>query len=191
MPFKSREVQIAYLKARRQRIKDMEQQHAFTLIRDCKKNYQRGISAGTTADELVDDFAHVYNGPTLAQELDKLPHELIPNVATDEVEAHFLTLTKAERMVEYEKLSQKLRFLETIQRNEDIKANQFIGDVLVAMDMKVKEKEAKKATLKTRQTLGQFKSAPAEASGGGQRSEPSIWNLFSSSSSNKRSRDDV
>jgi len=194
MPLSNKEQRKLYDQLRYQLKKQMSTIEALTLIRDAKKNYKRNISAGTTAEEILQDgFCTVYNTPIMSHELEELPRELIPNAPTDDVEAHFLTLTKSERTVEYEKLLQKLRFLETIERNEDIKANQFVGDVLVAMDMKVKEKEAKKATLKTRQTLGQFKPAPAEASGGGQASEPSntMWSSLFFSNSNKRSRDDA
>jgi len=84
-----------------------------------------------------------------------------------------------------------MKFLETIDINEDIKGNQFIGDVLIAMDEKVKMREAEKAAMKTRQQLGRFKPKAVEPvelpiettkpNGG-----TTLWNFFSS---NKRQRE--
>ena len=120
MPYANKDERKAYDRLRIQLKKQMSTLEALTLIRDAKKNYKRGISAGTTAEEILQDgFCTVYNTPVMSRELEQLPRELIPNAPTDEVEANFLTLTKSERAVEYEKLSQKLRFLETIERNED------------------------------------------------------------------------
>jgi hypothetical protein len=119
--------------------------------------------------------------------LEFLPQQLIPNAPTDDVESQYLTLTKSERAVEVERLTQKLRFLETIDKNEDIKANQYIGEVLVALDMKVKLKEAEKATLKTRQTLTKSSSSRESVS----QASTTLWgSLFGNDSTSKRARTD-
>jgi len=164
----------------------MSTHDALLLIRDAKKNFKRQVSAGTTAEELFqEDFSKVYNTPAMARELEHLPQQLIPNAPTDEVESKYLTLTKSERAVEVEKLTQKLKFLETLDKNDDIRANQYIKDVLIALDMKVKLKEAEKATLKTRQTLTKSSSTKDSED----RPSSTIWgSLFGSSSSSKRAR---
>ena len=163
---------------------------ALTLIRDCKKNFKKEIPAKETAEELFqEDFSKVYNSPAMAKELEHLPQQLIPNAPTDEVERGFLTLTKSERAVEVERLTQKLRFLETMEKNEDIRANQYVGEVLIALDMKVKSKEAEKAVLKTRQTLGP--SPPSREDRPRDTRPQSLWNsIFSPESNAKRARTD-
>ena len=131
----------------------------------------------------------MYNSPAMARELEHLPQQLIPNAPTDDVERHFLTLTKSERAVEVERMTQKLRFLETMEKNEDIKANQYVGEVLIALDMKVKSKETEKAVLKTRQTLGP--SPPSREDRPRDTRPQSIWNsIFSPDSNAKRARTD-
>jgi hypothetical protein len=157
------------------------------LISDVKKNYKRQVSAGTAAEELFqEDFApKVYNSTAMAKELEYLPQQLIPNAPTDDVESQYFTLSKSERAVEVERLIQKLKFLETIEKNEDIKGNQYIGEVLVALDMKVKTKEAEKAILKTRQTLPKSSSSKSSDD----QSSSSLWgSIFGSTSSSKRAR---
>jgi len=168
----------------------MAQQQAFMLFRDIKKNFTRGVSAGTTAQELVEDFSEVYNSPVVMGEWEQLARDPLPNQPMDEVEEYFLTLNKVERAKEYEKLKQKLKFLETIDINEDIKGNQFVGDVLIAMDEKVKVREAEKAAIKTRQQLGRFKPKATETTEPAETVKPSggntLWNFFGS---DKRQRD--
>jgi len=163
----------------------MSTHDALLLIRDAKKNYKRAVSAGTTAEELFqEDFSKVYNAPAMAKELEHLPQQLIPNEPTDDVERGYLNLSKSERASEIERLTQKLRFLETMVKNEDIMANQYVGEVLVALDMKVKTKEAEKAILKTRQTLPKSSS---NKSSDDQTS--SIWgSLFGAGGGQKRPR---
>jgi hypothetical protein len=158
------------------------------LIRDAKKNFKRQVSAGTTAEELFqEDFAKVYNAPAMAKELEHLPQTLIPNDPTDDVERGHFNLSKSERASEIERLTQKLRFLETMVKTEDIMANQYVGEVLVALDMKVKTKEAEKAILKTRQTLP--KSSSNKDSGPPPSS--TIWgSLFGAGGGQKRPRND-
>jgi hypothetical protein len=64
-------------------------------------------------------------------------------------------------------------------------ANQYVGEVLVALDMKVKTKEAEKAILKTRQTL------PKSSSSKSSDQPSSLWgSLFGSTASSKRARTD-
>jgi hypothetical protein len=91
MPFKNKDKFNAYRRFRRQRQKEMAHQQASTLIRDIKKNFTRGVSAGTTAEELVEDFSEVYNSPVVMNEWERLVREQIPNQPTDEVEEYFLT----------------------------------------------------------------------------------------------------
>ena len=88
-----------------------------------------------------------------------------------------------------ERLTQKLRFMKTIERNEDIRASQYVGEVLIALDMKVKSREAEKAVLKTRQTLGP--SPPSREDRPRDTRPQSIWNsIFSPDSNAKRARTD-
>jgi hypothetical protein len=47
-----------------------------------------------------------------------------------------------------------LEFLNTLDANEDIRANQFVEDVRFAMDAKVKAKEAEDANMRSRKRLG-------------------------------------
>jgi hypothetical protein len=83
---------------------------------------------------------------------------------TDEVEANYLNSSKSDRAEEYQKLTQKLKFLETIEMNDDIKANLFIFDVQIAMDAKNKAIEAEEANKRKRQRLGSFVLALAQPS---------------------------
>ena len=129
MPYKDEEARKQYLKSRRKRLKEMAHQQATILFRDIKKNFKRGVSASTTAEELIEDFSGVYNSPLVMSEWDHLARDLLPNQPIDEVEESFLTLNKVDRVIEYEKLKQKMKFLDTMDINEDIKGNQFVGDV--------------------------------------------------------------
>jgi len=89
---------------------------------------------------------------------------LIQMSETDEVEANYLNSSKSDRAEEYQKLTQKLKFLETIEMNDDIKANLFIFDVQIAMDAKNKAIEAEEANKRKRQRLGSFVLALAQPS---------------------------
>ena len=72
-------------------------------------------------------------------------------------------------------------------KNEDIMANQYVGEVLVALDMKVKTKEAEKAILKTRQTL--VKSSSTKSSE--DQPSSSLWgSIFGAGGGHKRPRND-
>ena len=142
----------------------METTIATNFIKDVKRNFKRNISADETADEMMEEYGHVFNLSGVERELAKLPTHLIPNNPTDEVEANYLNSSKSQRMEEYHRLTQKLKYLETIDMNDDIKANLFIFDVQIAMDAKMKAREANDATHRKRQRLGSFVLALAQPS---------------------------
>jgi len=79
-------------------------------------------------------------------------------------EAAYETLSKAERDAEYQRLLDKMRFLETLDQNDDIRENLFICEVMLEVDAKLKQHTAERAGQKARQALGFVKSnfAPTE-----------------------------
>ena len=102
----------------------------------------------------MDEFAEMSKSSAVEHEVEKLHRELIPNEPADEVEEMYATLNKKERAVERQKLVQKLEFLNTLDTNEDIRANQYVEDVRFAMNAKVKAKEAEEANMLSRKRLG-------------------------------------
>jgi hypothetical protein len=144
----TKEKQKEYCVLYRQRRKQMMHNQAVQMIRETKKNFERQISANTTASEMLRDFSTVCNTPLCENELARLPRQLIPNEPTDEIEEYFLTLARVDRDREREKLIQKMQFLDTMAANDDIMANLFVDDVVVAMDGKMKAKEAELALQK-------------------------------------------
>ena len=86
MPRKSKEQKVLYDQLRFRLKQQMSTLDALTLIRDCKKNFKKEISAKETAEELFqEDFSKVYNSPAMARELEHLPQQLIANAPTDDV----------------------------------------------------------------------------------------------------------
>jgi hypothetical protein len=98
-------------------------------------------------------------------------------------------------------LIQKLEFLETIDTNEDVKANRFINDVRFAMDVKVKAQEMEEAKKKSFQRLGKLsekvsiEQTESDETGDKVTVTTSLWNAFftagggsSSDSRSSRSR---
>jgi len=145
-----------------------------TVIKDIKRSFKRGMPTAAIATQMLEDFPHVFSSMTLEEEVEKLPRDIIPNAPMDEIEAIYETLSKSEREAEYQKLSDKMRFLETLDQNEDIRGNLFIREVVLEVDAKIKQRTAEKAGQKARQALGFVKSnfAPTEpttakAAGGG------------------------
>ena len=162
--------------------RQMEITSATNFIKDVKRNFRRNVSVETTADEMMEEYANVFNSSAVQREIAKLPIHSIQMNPTDEVEANYLNTKswlRSYRAEEYQKLTQKLKFLETIEMNDDIKANQFIFDVQIAMDAKNKAIEAEEANKRKRQRLGSFvlslaqpSPAPAPAQSG------SFFNFF-------------
>jgi len=168
---------------RHQERKKMEGTQALMFIRDVKRNFKRGVSVEATANDMMDDHGKIFKSSLVEKELNQLPTVLIPNNPSDHLEASYLKMSKAERMDEYQNIAQKLKFLETIDMNEDILANQFIADVQVAMDAKAKAQEADEAQKRKRQRLGssfwnlEIPTAPAPAPAPAPVSS-SIFNYF-------------
>jgi len=191
MPFSTKVKQRAYDQLRYQRQKEMATNQALGLIKDVKKNYKRGISAGTTANEMLEEFGTTYRNEAIHYEMSKLSRELIPNEPMDDIEELYLTLDKAGRVAEFERLAQKIRFLETMDLNDDIRANQFIGSVLLEMDAKAKAKEADEASRKSRKNLGKSTKSTDQATTGTESIEPqpvaSVWGSFFGSAKRPRS----
>jgi len=191
MPFKDHEEQKQYLRTRRRRLKEMATTQAIGLIKDVKKNYKRGISAGTTADEMLEEFGTTYRNEAIHYEMSKLSRELIPNEPMDDIEELYLKLDKAGRVAEFERLAQKMRFLETMDLNDDIRANQFIGSVILEMDARAKAKEAEEASRKSRKNLGKTTKSTDEATTSTESMEPqpvaSVWGSFFGSAKRPRS----
>jgi hypothetical protein len=204
MPFKDKTQIKEYKHSYYQRLKEMTSQQVPIFLRDVKKNFQRGVSANTTASELLEDFGKVYNTTSVECKLEKLQRELIPNEPTDEIETRYLTMSKSDRQSERQRLIQKLEFLNRMDANDDIRGNRFIDDVIMAMDAKAKAKEAEEANMRSRQRLGKSSVSTGLMEPKTKAPEPepkdplptSMWNSFfggsggggSSSSSLKRSR---
>ena len=160
MPLKDKRQNQTYHQLYHQRQKEMIHNQAVQMIRETKKNFERDISANTTASEMLRDFSAVFNTTLCENELSRLPRQLIPNEPTDEIEEYFLTLARVDRDREREKLIQKMQFLDTMAANDDIMANLFVDDVVVAMDAKLKAKEAELALQKTRKQLKKKEPLP-------------------------------
>jgi len=142
----------------RHKQKIMSQFEAQTVIKDIKRSFKRGMSTAVIAEQMMEDFAHVFSSMTLEEEVAKLPRDLIPNAPMDQIEAAYETLTKAERDAEYQTLMSKMRFLETLDQNDDIRGNLFIREVMLEVDAKIKQQTAERAGQKARQALGFVKS---------------------------------
>jgi len=184
MPLTDKAKKKEYDRLYYQRKKKMSYQQAITFIREAKNFHKRSVSANTTANELLDEFVDVYKSSAVELEVEKLPRDLLPNEATDELEMFFSSLTRKERAAERQKLLQKVKFLDRMDANEDILANRFIEDVRFAMDTKVKAKELEEADLEGRRRLGKSTLpttvmepiAPAPAPE--PKAQSSIWDFF-------------
>jgi len=189
MPFKTRAQKLAYLKAYHQHKREMSHQQAHTFIREIKNSLKRDVSANSAATELMDEFAEISKSSAVEHEVEKLQRELIPNEPADDVEEMYATLNKKERAVERQKLVQKLEFLNTLDANEDIRANQYVEDVRFAMNAKVKAKEAEEANMLSRKRLGKSSvDVPMEPKRTKQqepRPTSTMWSFLTSKSTDK------